>query len=229
MGEADRKSPAESAALFLFIERDNFHPGDGAKKLEDGRAALGSTGVAGSVVGDAGLVVPWPRGQAETMNQIITEFPGAAPDLFDFRQVLLMLKFKTRAMKHHGRAGARGDDNGFLPGEDLGGVAHDLTGGVPLAAVEGGLTAAGLILGKNNFAAHVFENLDSCTSHIIKKGVAEASSHKLHSLAFRPGGEIDHQATGSGYEQIIKMGEEPSYRVLSASTALPRRKCYNLE
>lgn len=73
------------------------------------------------------------------------------------------------------------------------------------------------------------ENLDSGTSHIIKKGVTEASSHKLHSLAFRSGDEIDRQTTGSGSERIIKMGKEPSYRVLSASTALPCRKCYNLE
>lgn len=95
-------------------------------------------------------------------------------------------------MEIHRSAGAGWDDDGQLAGENTGGVAGDFARSSPVARVEGGLATTGLVIGKLDGYAQVFEDLDSCLGRVVIKCIAKASAHEEHAFVERAGDRISH-------------------------------------
>ncbi len=94
IGKADRKRAAEAATLFFFTKRNDFQTLDGLQKLQDGRPARCAAGVAGAVEGDLGAEFARPFLDAQAVDQIVAQFPGAGADLLDGGAILLALEFE---------------------------------------------------------------------------------------------------------------------------------------
>ena len=161
--EGDGKGAAEAAALLGLAEGEDFQ----ARRS-----------IASSVRVASPLPVPreWQErwnatrasrrpGQAvdaEAVDDEVGQFPGAAGERFAPAGGSDSFSNSSGApWKTHRGAGTGGHDHGRCRRRRrLDRVAHDFARGGPVAAVEGGLAAAGLVLGKFDFAAEVFEHLD---------------------------------------------------------------------
>lgn len=86
-------------------------------------------------------------------------------------------------MEVHRRAGTGRDDHREIAGEDIGGVTGHFAGSVPITGIESGLTAAGLVFGKLDGDAEIFENLHCGFCRLIVEGVAKAGSHQHNPFA----------------------------------------------
>ncbi len=133
------------------------------------RAVEGDLGGSGEASG--------PRRDAESVNEEVHDFPCAIGERVD-RGIRAFFKLQFVAVEIHGRAGARGNDHGQFAGEHRGGVKCDFARGIPVAGVESGLAAAGLIFGENHFDAEVLEHFDSSFGDIVEEGIAQASAHE---------------------------------------------------
>jgi hypothetical protein len=133
--------------------------------------------------GDLRLEPATPALDAEPVHEVVADFPGAAAERLHLGKIGLLLEFENRAVKHHRGTGAGRNHHRIVACEGLYRVADDLAGRGPVAAVECGLAAAGLLLGKRDFHASVLEHLDGGGSHIIIEGIAQARGHKLDPLA----------------------------------------------
>ena len=95
-------------------------------------------------------------------------------------------------MEIHRSAGAGWDDNGQLAGENTRRVAGNFARGGPVAGVEGGLATTGLVIGKFNGHAEVFEDFHGGLGDVIIEGVAKAGAHEKHAFVERAGDRIGH-------------------------------------
>ena len=115
-------------------------------------------------------------------------------------------------MAVHRGAGAGGNDDGQLAGEDVGAVFGDFARGAPIAGVEGGLAAAGLVFGELDGDAEVFEHFDGGAGDVIVEGIAEAGAHQEHAFAEWAGSGIGHgefafpKARGSKFRRNPESG-----------------------
>ena len=96
-----------------------------------------------------------PRGDANAVDDEVHDFPGAVGERID-RGIGAFFELQRIAVETHGCAGAAGDDDRKIASEHFRGVQSDLARGIPIARVEGGLAAAGLVFGENDFHAEMF-------------------------------------------------------------------------
>jgi hypothetical protein len=137
---------------------------------------------------NAGLKLARPFRDTKAVDKVVTEFPCATTYLFNRRTIRFLLELQRCAMEHHRRAGARGDNNRLLPGENFRRVSHNFTCSRPLAAVESGLTAASLILGKLDITTGVLKHFHRRAGDIVIKGITQTRGHQLDTACFRAGG-----------------------------------------
>src|ERR1035437_1658581 len=104
--------------------------------------------MAGTMKRDLGIEVAAPARNTEPVDDVVAKFPSAPPQLGHGRQVGLLFKFEQSAVIHHGGAGTGRHHDRALTGERFYRVAHDFARGSPVAAVEGGQTAASLARGE---------------------------------------------------------------------------------
>lgn len=120
-----------------------------------------------------------PLRDAESIHQVIRQFPGASANAFDDAEIVFLFELQWCAVKHHRGAGAGGDDDSLGSGEDFASMAHDLSRGGPVAGIERGLAAAGLILGELDVAAGMFEHAHRGFADVVVECIAQAGSHEL--------------------------------------------------
>ena len=193
VGESDGEGAAEPTALLLLAERDDLGVFDRGQERADGLAGGGAAAVAGAVEGDAGrfLELAGPGFDTEAVVDEINDFPGAVGERGDLG-IRVFLKLEEIPVAVHRGAGAGGNDDGELAGEDFGSVFRDFAGGTPLAGIEGRLAAAGLIFRENDGNTKMFKHFDGRTGDIVIKGITEAGAHQEHAFAERAGGRIGH-------------------------------------
>ena len=97
----------------------------------------------------------WPGGDAKSVDDEVHDFPGAVGERID-RGIGAFFELQRIAVETHGCAGAAGDDDRKIASEHFRGVQSDLARCIPIARVEGGLAAAGLVFGENDFHAEMF-------------------------------------------------------------------------
>ena len=85
-----------------------------------------------------------------------------------------------------------GTITGRSPAKTSAAVFCDLARGAPIAGVEGGLAATGLVFRKLDGQAEVFEHFDGGAGDVVVKGITEAGAHEEHAFAERAGGGIGH-------------------------------------
>ena len=81
---------------------------------------------------------------------------------------------------HDGAGAGRQHDGAARFGEDGDVVARHLAGVVPVAAIEGGLAAAGLRLGEMDDQALSLKDFGRGQAHIGKNGVDEAGDEEVY-------------------------------------------------
>ena len=96
--------------------------------------------------GDAGGLFEFtgPGLDADAIEDEIDDFPCAAGERGDLR-LRVILELEEIAVAVHSGAGAGGHDDRKVTREYFRGVPSDFARGLPIARVEGGLPAAGLV------------------------------------------------------------------------------------
>jgi hypothetical protein len=112
------------------------------------------------------------------VDQKVAKLPGAVAQIIELPSVRFALKLKRVSMHMHRGAGTRGDDHRELAGKDRLRVTGDAAGHWKVAAIEGRLTATGLILWEDHLAAGMFQDLDRRLRRVGKKGVAQTCRHQ---------------------------------------------------
>ena len=95
---------------------------------------------------------------------------------------MAFLELKKISVKIHGCTRAGGDDDRKVASENRSRVTGDLAGGDPIAGIKGGLPAAGLIFGKLDGDAKMFEDFDSGAGDVVIECIAKAGSHEEHAF-----------------------------------------------
>ena len=194
MREAHRKCAAEAAALLGLTEWNDLETIDGLEELQGRVATAGAACVAGAVKGDAGWKTARPFFDAKTIDEKISELPSAVGQFLHSWKVFFLLELKRRAVEEHRGTRTGRHDDWFVAFEHARGVSHDLARGRPVAAIEGWLAAAGLVLREFDFAASVLKHLDGRFCHTVEKSIAEASGHELNGATGGAGGALCHES-----------------------------------
>ena len=194
MREAHRKCAAEAAALLGFAEGNDLEAIDGLEELQGRFATARAARVAGAVKGDAGWKTAGPFFNAEAIDEKISELPSAVGQFLHGWKVFFLLELKRRAVEEHRGTRTGRHDDWFVAFEHARGVSHDLARGRPVAAIEGWLAAAGLVLREFDFAASVLKHLDGRFCHTVEKSIAEASGHELNGATGGAGGALCHES-----------------------------------
>ena len=116
------------------------------------------------------------------MKSMISQVRLASDSIAGIRA---FLELQQIAVEIHRRAGAGRHDHRQVARENPGGMAGDFPRGPPVAGVERGLAAAGLVVRKFDGDAEMFEHLDGGAGDVVVKGVAQAGAHQKHPFVGR--------------------------------------------
>jgi hypothetical protein len=100
----------------------------------------------------------------------------------------------------HGGAGARRRDDVIQTGEGTHRLQGEVAGGIPIAGIVGGLTAAGLPFGHNDGATRRFEQMCRCEANRRAEQVYEAGDEEPDARRF---GAFLRAALGASLSSIL--------------------------
>ncbi len=141
-----------------------------------------------------------PGGDAEPVHEVVHDLPGAVGEGID-GGIGAFLELQFVAVEIHSGAGTGGDDHGQIAGEHRGGVKGDFARGIPVARIEGRLSAASLVVGENDFHTKMLQHFHGGLGYVIEEGIAKAGAHEQNFFSSGSCGGGGHaRGASSGFD-----------------------------